>query len=144
MGDELIRLACGVAKYCYLKKSKSFGAVRGAVDDVAVKTMGNRVVEIVKRHQKVVGTAGLATAIPAGATVATGAIVASTWKMYVDINKELGLSFSENTMKSIATGVVSNLAGNAAASVGLNVLSTIPFLGQRTCSCVGIMVPCSQ
>ena len=76
--------------------------------------------------------AGCADAIPGGATVAITAIIASTWKMYYDINKCLGISFSENFLKSVASGVVSNIASNGvgvAAHAGANLLSCIPVVG---------------
>lgn len=37
----------------------------------------------------------------------------NTWTMYVRINRELELPFTKNFVKSIATGIVSNLASNA-------------------------------
>lgn len=38
----------------------------------------------------------------------------NTWTMYVRINRELELPFTQNLVKSLATGVMSNLASNAA------------------------------
>jgi hypothetical protein len=39
----------------------------------------------------------------------------NTWTMYVRINRELNLPFTQNLVKSLATGILSNLASNAAA-----------------------------
>lgn len=57
------------------------------------------------------------------------ALTANIWTMYVRINKKLGISFSENMMKSIGSAVAANLASNLAmAGVG-SALKFIPGLG---------------
>lgn len=57
------------------------------------------------------------------------ALAANTWGMYIHINKLLGLSFSENMMKSIGSAVVANLTSNlAVAGVG-SLLKFIPGIG---------------
>lgn len=57
------------------------------------------------------------------------ALTANIWAMYVRINKKLGISFSENMMKSIGSAVAANLASNLAlAGVG-SALKFIPGLG---------------
>jgi hypothetical protein len=38
----------------------------------------------------------------------------NTWTMYVRINRELNLPFTQNLVKSLATGILSNLTSNAA------------------------------
>ena len=49
--------------------------------------------------------------------------------MFIEIGDLLGVKFSENMIKSIATGIVSNLASYMILSFGLNaVFSMIPFL----------------
>jgi uncharacterized protein (DUF697 family) len=56
----------------------------------------------------------------------------NTWTMYVRINRELELPFTKNLVKSLATGIVSNLASNAAvlAVFGLgSALKIIPGAG---------------
>lgn len=60
------------------------------------------------------------------------AAVGNTWTMYVRINRELELPFTQNLVKSLATGVVSNLASNAAilAVVGFgSALKILPGAG---------------
>ncbi len=66
------------------------------------------IVKIVKRHAKIaVGTAF----IPIGGLDMVAATI-NIWTMYVKINKELGIKFSENKMKSIGSAIASNLVSN--------------------------------
>jgi hypothetical protein len=56
----------------------------------------------------------------------------NTWTMYVRINRELDLPFTKNFVKSIATGILSNLASNAAilAVIGFgSALKILPGAG---------------
>jgi len=61
---------------------------------------------VIKQHA-LAGTAIGFIPVP-GADVA--AMVANTWTMYVRINKIVGVSFGENALKSIASGIIANLA----------------------------------
>ncbi len=73
---------------------------------------------------------GFLNLIPAvGTTINVAALAGITWKMYYDINQCLGISFSENTCKSIASGVASNLGGTVAGSATTALLGAIPFFG---------------
>jgi uncharacterized protein (DUF697 family) len=80
------------------------------MNKVADTALPEKLVGIVKLH------AGLAVGsafIPVpGADLAASA--ANIWTMYIRINKELDLPFSENLVKSIAAGVATNLGGAAA------------------------------
>ncbi len=50
--------------------------------------------------------------------------------MYIEIGDLLGVKFSKNMVKSIATGIISNLASYMILSFSLNAfLSMIPFVG---------------
>jgi len=85
--------------------------------------------QVVKQHT--VG-AVLSAMVPVpGADVA--AMFANTWTMYVRINKVVGVSFSDNALKSIASGVLANLAsvipGIAIAGVAGALLKLIPGIG---------------
>lgn len=53
--------------------------------------------------------------------------VGLVWKMYLDINKSLGIKFSKNVMKTIGSGVVANLATFVAVSA---LVSEIPVYAQ--------------
>lgn len=62
----------------------------------------------------------------AGGIAAAGACVAAIWGMYVKINKDLGISISENALKSLASALLTNLitsAGYAAAVFAFGVVS---------------------
>ncbi len=63
-----------------------------------------------------------------GADIAAAAT--NTWTMYVRINKELGLPFAENLVKSLATGIITNLGANLTLLlVAGSALKFIPGLG---------------
>lgn len=50
--------------------------------------------------------------------------------MYVRINRELGLPFSENVIKSIATGVVTNIGATAVGLIAAGaIMKLVPGLG---------------
>lgn len=94
----------------------------GMADDHLPETLAG----IVKLH------AGLAVGsafIPVpGADLAAAA--GNIWTMYVRINKELGLPFAENLIKSLATGIVTNIGGAVVASMVVgSALKMIPGLG---------------
>lgn len=129
MEEIILQLASNVAKYCCKKQVGKINVLSKGVDNVAADSMSREVLAKVKKHANVVTGAALANGIPGGSAVALTAIIASTWKMYYDINKTLGISFSENFLKSTASGIVSNLASNGAAVVGTNMLSWIPGIG---------------
>jgi uncharacterized protein (DUF697 family) len=61
------------------------------------------------------------------------AVVANIWTMYARLNSAIGVSFSENVVKSIASGVAANLVSAIPAAVlGIvaeSVLKFIPGLG---------------
>lgn len=81
---------------------------------------------IVKTHSGLaVGSALIP--IPGGDVAAA---VANIWTMYIRINKELNLSFAEVALKSLAAGVLTNLAAYQAGMViGGSLLKFIPGLG---------------
>src|ERR1700682_1279323 len=60
-------------------------------------------------------------------------MAANTWTMYVRINNAVGISFGDNALKSIASGIFGNLAtiipGVILARVGGSLLKLIPGAG---------------
>jgi uncharacterized protein (DUF697 family) len=83
-----------------------------AMNKTADENLPQNLAGIVKTHAAIaVGSAFIP--VP-GADMAAAA--ANVWAMYVRINKELGLPFSENIIKSVAAGVVTNI-GAAVAGV---------------------------
>lgn len=137
-------LAYNVAEYYGKKNNKLFKAVGGGIDNYSTRYLGKELVALIKRHVNVMSAAGIADAIPGGvgSAVAVSTLIASTWKMYYDINKCLGISFSENFLKSVATGIVSNLASNgvgAAVHAGVNLINWIPVIGQAAGAVGGLV-----
>jgi len=56
-------------------------------------------------------------------------VTADVWTMYVRINKHLGISFSENLMKSIGSAIAGNLTANAGQLLVAGALKLIPGIG---------------
>lgn len=95
------------------------------MDKAAEKTLPQEIAGVVKLHSKLaVGAAWIP--IP-GADVAAGA--ANIWGMYARINNKLDIPFGENVMKSIGSGVATNLASYMAMSGVASALKFIPGLG---------------
>lgn len=84
---------------------------------------------IIKQHA-LLGTAAGLIPVP-GLDIA--ALAANTWSMYVRMNKAVGVSFGENWLKSIASGVIANvlsiIPGVALAVAGGALLKIIPGIG---------------
>jgi uncharacterized protein (DUF697 family) len=95
------------------------------MDKTADANLPREIADVVKLHSKLaVGSAWIP--IP-GADVAAGA--ATIWGMYVRINNKLSIPFGENVMKSIGSGVATNLASYAAMSGVASALKFIPGIG---------------
>ena len=96
-----------------------------AMNKQAESMLPSEIVEVVKLHSAIaVGSAWIP--LP-GVDVAVGA--GNIWSMYVRINKKIGLSIKDNVLKTIASGVLTNLAGYAAVTGVASVLKFIPGLG---------------
>lgn len=54
------------------------------------------------------------------------AVTINVWHMYVKINKILGISFSDNFLKSVASAALANLSGNLIGSGLASMLKFIP------------------
>jgi uncharacterized protein (DUF697 family) len=85
--------------------------------------------DIVKQHA--LGATGAAFIPVPGLDLA--AMVANTWAMYARINKAVGVSFGDNVLKSIASGVLANLASAipavAIGAIAASAMKFIPGLG---------------
>ena len=76
------------------------------LDKASDKTLPQDISDVVKLHAKI--AAGLAVIpLPGGDFIAA---VANIWTMYVRINNKLGIKFSDDKLKTIASGVAANLA----------------------------------
>ena len=98
------------------------------MDKGADSMLPQEIVDIVKLHSKL----ALASAwIPVpGADLAAGA--ASIWGMYIRINNKIGLKVQDNIIKTVASGVATNLASYAAVSGVASALKFIPGIGTIT------------
>ena len=95
------------------------------MDKTADENLPREIADVVKLHSKLaVGSAWIP--IP-GADIAAGA--ANIWGLYVRINKKLNIPFGENVMKSIGSGVATNLASYAAMSGVASAMKFIPGIG---------------
>jgi len=103
-----------------------------AMDHEVDDTMPHEIAEIVKFHSKGAAASALASAwIPgAGGTAAVLASAGFIWSMYSRIGVKIGLPFGQNVLKSLASGVATNLAAGAVGAVTIaTALSFIPGLG---------------
>lgn len=95
------------------------------MDMAADACLPQEIANVVKLHSKLaVGAAWIP--VP-GADMAAGA--ATIWGMYIRINNKLKIPFGENIMKSIGTGVATNLASYLAVSGVASALKFIPGIG---------------
>lgn len=98
------------------------------MDKAADELLPQQIVDVVKLHSKLaVGSAW----IPVSGLDIAGC-AASIWGMYARINSKIGIPFGENVMKSIASGVATNLASYAAMSGVASALKLIPGIGTIT------------
>ena len=96
-----------------------------ALDKGADEMLPQQIVEIVKLHSKLaVGS----SFIPIPGLDMAGA-AGSIWSMYIRINQKIGIPFKENVIKSLASGVATNLAGYLAVSGVASALKLIPGIG---------------
>lgn len=106
-----------------------------AVDD----NLPNEIADVVKFHSKSAAVAALGSAwIPGiGGAAAYTIAVGFVWSMYLRINDKLGLSFTENLIKTVASGIATNLAAAAIASLAITTaLSFLPGLGSMGASAI--------
>lgn len=97
-----------------------------AADKMADANLPEKLADIVKLHAKI-AVGGAVLPIP-GADIAVTAT--NIWTMYARINKGLDLPFSENVVKSVAAGFVTNLGvGLIAFLVAASAVKAVPGLG---------------
>jgi len=97
------------------------------------------IADIIKFHSKGAAAAGVAAGwVPgAGGTAATVIAAGFIWTMYGRINSKIGLTFSKSILKTLASGIATNLAGYLVGSLVLNaVFSFIPGLGNIAASAI--------
>ncbi len=95
------------------------------MDKTTDENLPKEIADVVKLHSKLaVGSAWIP--VP-GADMAAGA--ANIWSMYVRINKKLDIPFGENVMKSVGSGVATNLVSYLAMSGLASAMKFIPGIG---------------
>ena len=94
--------------------------------------LGREIASIVEKHAIGAAAAGLGAAwIPGvGGTAAVVASAGFIWSMYYRINSKIGVPFSKNIVKSVATAICTNLAATAISSIVVSsLLAFVPGLG---------------
>ena len=95
------------------------------LNKTADENLPQEIADVVKLHSKLaVGSAWIP--LP-GADLAAGA--ASIWGMYARINSKLGIPFGENVIKSIGSGVATNLVSYVAMAGLASAIKSIPGIG---------------
>ena len=97
------------------------------------------IADIIKFHSKGAAAAGVAAGwVPgAGGAAATAIAAGFIWTMYGRINSKIGLTFSKSILKTLASGIATNLASFLVGSLVLNaVFSFIPGLGNIAASAI--------
>jgi len=119
--------------------------LRAAVELVRVlnrtvdANLPQEIADIVKFHSAGAAAAAVASGwVPGfGGLAAVGINAGFIWTMYGRINSKIGLPFSENVVKSIATGIATNLAAGFTGSLVLSTLfSFIPGIGSVGASAI--------
>lgn len=95
-----------------------------ALNRVADDNLPGKLAGMVKLHAGIAVGCIFVPVPGAGLLAAAG----NTWTMYARINKELGLPFAENLVRSLATGVLTNLASNAAILAVFGLGAALKFL----------------
>lgn len=99
-----------------------------AVDD----NLPEEIADIVKTHSAGAAAAGVAAGwVPgAGGLVAAGICAGFIWTMYGRINSKIGLPLTENIVKSLGTGIATNLAAYFIGGLIVQtILSVLPGIG---------------
>ncbi len=103
-----------------------------AMDKTVDNNLPNEIAEIVKFHAKAASVSALAAAwVPGvgspGVALASAGII---WSMYGRIGAKIDLPFSQNILKSLASGMAINLAAGYLSSMAFaTTISFIPILG---------------
>ena len=113
--------------------------IAGGLDQIVDENLPYQIADIVKFHSKGAAAAAVGSAwIPgAGGAAAILASAGFIWSMYARIGSEINLPMSENILKTLGSGVATNLASGMAASwVMSSVFSLFPGIGSIGASVV--------
>ena len=118
------------------KKSSVFRSqlIENAIKDLKggyiTEEQAEKISGIVNAHSLGAAASGIAAAIPGvGSAAAIAGGAGFIWSMYYRIGKVVGINLSKQTLKFIGSGIVSNLAANAGATLAASAISLIPGVG---------------
>ncbi len=115
-------------KSAYIELYEAAVALVTVLDKTAEQLLPQEIVDVVKLHSKL--AVGSALIPVPGADVAAGA--ANIWTMYGRVNSKVGISIRDNVLKTIGSGVVTNLASYMAMAGLGSAIKAIPGLGTVT------------
>ena len=108
-----------------------YAALKGA-DAVVDEAFPRRIAEIIKFHAKGAAVASVASGWIPGVGAAAAVTVAAgfIWTMYGRINAECKIPFAENIVKSVASGVATNLGAALVSNLVIGgILGFFPGIG---------------
>jgi hypothetical protein len=103
-----------------------------AMDKTADDNLPQNIADIVKFHSKGAAASTIAAGwVPGfGGLAATVACAGFIWSMYARIGTEIDLPISKNILKTLASGVATNIASYVVGAIALStILTTIPGIG---------------
>lgn len=115
-------------KSAYIELYEAAVALVTVLDKTAEQLLPQEIVDVVKLHSKL--AVGSALIPVPGADVAAGA--ANIWTMYGRVNSKVGISLRDNVLKTVGSGVVTNLASYMAMAGLGSAIKAIPGLGTVT------------
>lgn len=104
-------------------------ALQEASNNIIKEYQAEKVGDIIQSRAIVSAAAGIGAAIlptGGGSLIAAAVAVGAVWEMYFQINRELGISISDNKLKSLASAILSNLLANAGSAL---LILAATFLG---------------
>ena len=110
-----------------------------ALDKQVENFVPSKIADIIKFHSKGAAVSAVAAGwVPgAGSTIAVTISAGFIWTMYAKINNAIGLKLSDNILKTLASGVATNLmAAYAGGWLISTALSLIPGLGSLGASAI--------
>ncbi|MEI6428758.1 MAG: hypothetical protein WCO45_10295 [Pseudanabaena sp. ELA607] len=116
----------------FAKLPQQYKAYNTGLHELFPKGKPREIAEIVNFHSQGAAAAAVASAwVPgAGGTAAVLASAGFIWSMYARIGSVINLPMSENVLKTLGSGVATNLASSMVASVVMStVFSFIPGIG---------------
>lgn len=108
--------------YLYLALKALADATKNVIEEEKVEKAG----KTIQTCAIVSAASGLgASLFPGGSLVLTAVAIGAVWTMYVKINKDLGISISDNTLKSLASAMLSNFITNVGSFIVAIVVTAI-------------------